>query len=646
MIVSFVLIFMIFSLLRREEYAKNIAYSCVLWTLFVYFVTELLSCFKAMRFVPLLITWILLDVSLLIAFIVILSKNRQRIKEIRLAVKVSFNGKVLRIVIYVALCIMMLYLACNIVPYNWDSMTYHCARIANWAQNGTVAHYATSIERQICSPALTEFVNLNIFILMRGNDILFNCIQCVSYLLCVMYVYKVAQKIGCDDRAAVFASILYAASPTCFAEALSTQVDEFSALWMVIFIYIIIDYVYEKEKLSLSRDSFFKMFIISLTVAFGFLSKPTVVICMLVFTAWLVIRKCADKDNRRLLFVWVITVLVMTVVLISPELIRNLVTYHAFSSPIQGKGQMVGTIDPRYLLVGMLKNLFYNVPSIFWPWASGLASAIVYWTAYHLGINADSEMIAESAHQYEFSSPYDYSYDTSVNPVIIALFFLCLVVYFIRLVTLIKRKRKFSIGYSAIAFLSFIIFCAILRWEGFVSRYMIAYFAVLCPAIALQIQKWFEGEDKHKKNQYIRGILSGMVFFMCLVDFAGLILYHADHVFNGENRNEGYFEWNGEEYSFDNDIATLAEKNGWKNIGLNLGTDSYEYPIWRILGNDEYTIKHVNVNNETAKYEDNDFIPDCIIVIDNDINENEYICHGKIYHHIYKYFDNYYLVTE
>ena len=90
----------------------------------------------------------------------------------------------------------------------------------------------------------------------------------------------------------------------------------------------------------------------------------------------------------------------------------------------------------------------------------------------------------------------------------------------------------------------------------------------------------------------------------------------------------------------------IIQANGWKNIGLLLGSDSYEYPLWKVLGDNGYTIKHVNVDNETAIYEDKSFVPDCIIVVGNNVSTSDYECHGVLYHSVYKYSDDYCIITK
>lgn len=98
--------------------------------------------------------------------------------------------------LWVFLSGIIIVLAVCTVPYNWDSMTYHLSRIANWAQQGSVAHYATHIIREIVSPVLAEFVNLHVYILPGKKDIFFPLLQCFSMLTNIWLIYEIAKKIG------------------------------------------------------------------------------------------------------------------------------------------------------------------------------------------------------------------------------------------------------------------------------------------------------------------------------------------------------------------------------------------------------------------------------------------------------------------
>ena len=643
MLISLLMFYIVIRLYSKEECIKCMIYSCSLWTLFLYADTELLSVFKILAYRQIMISWGAVCGILIALVLYYLIVNKENLKDIRL--KRLNSGDIGTAFIFAAYSVFMLYLAYRIVPYNWDSMAYHCARIPNWVQNRTVAHYAASVMRQVCSPALAEFVNLHIYILMHGSDVLFNWVQCCSYLLNIILVYKISGKIGCRKTEQIFAAVLFATSPTCFAEALSTQVDEFAALWMLCYTYQILDIIFSKKSLKTDRQGKLNIIFIALDIAFGYLTKPTVILAMVLFAFWMIMVCIRRREDIRRIAVWIVSIPVTALLVIIPELARNIYTFHAISPQGAGRAQMVGSADPRYIFVGMLKNLFHNLPSVYWPWMNRFLQDIVYWTAYHIGIEADNEVIFEGGRAYELATAPDYSYDTSVNPVISALFFACIIVFAVTRIINIKKHKKRTAGYSTYAFAAFIIFCAVARWEIFISRYMIAYFAILSPAIAMQIQKICESSSKKENGSYCRGMIKGFVYFVCLTGLIGMVQFHWAHILRSADRCQGYFAWMGDNYQFDKDVADKIKEKKWENIGMQLGCGSYEYPLWKILNNDGYTVKHVNVQNETCMYEDKKFIPDCIIVLDTEVKGDSYVCHGRTYKHIWRFNDNCIFIT-
>ena len=81
-----------------------------------------------------------------------------------------------------------------------------------------------------------------------------------------------------------------------------------------------------------------------------------------------------------------------------------------------------------------------------------------------------------------------------------------------------------------------------------------------------------------------------------------------------------------EEYS---EITNLVDSMSCNNVGLMLGEDTWEYPYWVQL--DEIRLEHVNVKNATSVYEEYEFIPDCIILDDYELEDNDLMCHGMKY---------------
>lgn len=119
-------------------------------------------------------------------------------------------------------------------------MTYHLTRLPHWAQNGSIAHYVCHDISQIATPPLAEFVNLHIYILSGQNDYFVNLLQTFSYILAIFLIYKISLKIGCNQLFASLAALVFATTPIAFAEALTSQVDMFSGLWLVVFVYSIL----------------------------------------------------------------------------------------------------------------------------------------------------------------------------------------------------------------------------------------------------------------------------------------------------------------------------------------------------------------------------------------------------------------------
>ena len=107
--------------------------------------------------------------------------------------------------------------------------------------------------------------------------------------------------------------------------------------------------------------------------------------------------------------------------------------------------------------------------------------------------------------------------------------------------------------------------------------------------------------------------------------------YHGKIAFE-QSKSNGYFVTRRELTESYGKLADMLEQRGYSNIGLVTGGDSYEYPIIAMIEN-YGRIEHVNVENETGKYEDLGFIPDIIIALNYD-GPDYIVCHGQEYKQI------------
>lgn len=622
MLIAMLELFFMFRSLISDKISRYI-HAVSVWTLIVYSSTQILSFNCGITTNNLRLFWVGIDLVLLIAIIVKKRFAVESIHNLKKKVKDLWKDKFFFCMgIYF---IIMLILAIRMVPYNWDSMTYHCSRLFHWMQNASVEHYATRIDRQVASPVLGAYINLHIYVITAGSDFFLNLLQCTSYLFDGLLVYSISQKLGCQRKYCIMATVLFYSMPIAFAESLTTQVDNFAALWLLSFTYLLLDVLKREERLSFRKD-IGKVVMLSLCVAFGYLTKPSVGIGMVVLVLWLLIVSILRKDSLFAVISLAGCAAIIIIVLLVPELLRNLITFHALSAPGVGARQLIGDLSKKHLLVNCLKNFTYNMPCI-WIYDSGtLIRKCVTRFARLLDIDIDNPAISEDGREFSVHGAQTYGCDTAVNPIIVWLLLLSV------LLILIKIRKAKNVNYKGVKFgyyvsatVAFVIFCAVLRWEPFVSRYMIAYLALLCPAIVLVIE-WFERESQ-KSILWAKGI----IYFVCVVEVIGLFSYHGQRCFSG-NRTDcsGYFAERGGIYDSYVAVCDYINQKEYKQIGLFIGGDTYEYPLSRMLMNYE-RIEHVYVENDTGVYEDETFIPDVIIWIYGQGAPEQMDCHNEQY---------------
>lgn len=582
--------------------------ACSLWMLFLFVLTETLSAGHAMRFRFLFMAWGAFDALLLLFFVVQCRWSDIHLRDMwrghlaAWSIRGVLGYGILFVIGGVVCCLSFI-----TTPYNWDSMTYHLPRIAYWAQNRSVAHYATNCIRQVSSPVLAEFVNLHVYILCRGHDLLFNLLQGTSYITCAVLVGGIAEKLSCSRPLRWLTMLLYMTMPIAFAEALTTQVDNFAAIWLLFFVYRLLDYVDPEIPMRFEVVTVSRICFMGLCTAWGYLAKPSVCVGMVIFALWLLLVCIKRRDRVRELAGIFFSALPCVVLPLLPEILRNFKTFGAYASPTAGAAQLVGTLKPNYLFVNFLKNLSFNMPTIFVKNAEAYFAKIAVKAAELLKVELDAVSISENGGAYSLHEAGSYGCDTAVNAIVLWLFLFCVLWTLLSLGR--NRWEKKERGYFLAASFSFAVFCTVLRWEPYVSRYMISYLALLCPMITAGIQR---GMKKEWGRMPCRGII-GLVGVLCVLQAFALTRYHYD-IWKGPARNRpyGYFTARWDEVAVYASLTDEIKSRGYDKVGLRLlKADDFEYPLWEML--EDCRLEHVQVKNKTAGYADVDFVPDCII---------------------------------
>lgn len=636
-------------LLEDRKGSVAIAYGITLIGIWVYLVTEVLSMFNVMNRSFCIGTWILYDcfMAALVTWILIRKHIRLTMSVIGVLCKAS-KSELMGAVVLGLYALFIFSLAVRIVPYNWDSLSYHLSRIWFWTQNESVAHFTTMDTRMLGTPGFAEFIDMHLYLLYgQSNDAVLNLTQSFSYILNIIFVYSIARRIGVDDFGRIFAVLLFAASPIVFAESLSTQTDEFAALWILAFSRVVLEIAYSDDGLCLDKKGIGRLLVLAMSLALSILTKPSGLFCVASLFVWLLYRCLKRKDNVRLIVTWIVFVTVIMVAIIMPEAVRNIVTYGAITDPWQGPGQLVLTIDLRYQFINFFKNIGFFLPGVLWPSFNNIWQHLVYYLGYILHIDIDSSLISEGGNYQDnlLGKVENYEYDTATNSVITILFLGILlitvircIIYGVRKIVISDKKElscTISFGYSLAAFLAFIITCAFVKSEVFVCRYMIASFGLLAPAICLQIQKL----GKYK-NRLFEGLIYGASGLLICAQLFNMIIVHLEHKYSGDDRAEAYYEVNGGEYgSVYEPLSRYLEENAqeYHSIGIKMDSNTYVYPVLRLLEEYSDIVYYIDVPNASSKYSDNDYQPDCIIVITyadmGDMYNEDYVYNGSSYVH-------------
>jgi hypothetical protein len=118
-----------------------------------------------------------------------------------------------------------LVLALGAPPNNWDSLTYHLTRAADWAQHGGVHWIANAPTDRINEfQPLAEQQVLLLFV-TSGRAALLALPQWLAGLVAIMGVFGVAARLGSTPRTAAFAALLFGTFPLVALESSTAQND-------------------------------------------------------------------------------------------------------------------------------------------------------------------------------------------------------------------------------------------------------------------------------------------------------------------------------------------------------------------------------------------------------------------------------------
>lgn len=183
--------------------------------------------------------------------------------------------------------------AIEFVPNNFDSMTYHLARVVYWLQNGSVEPYPTNILRQVVHPPGAEYLLLALQAIAR-SDRLANMVQLTAWAMLVFAAPPLVRSFGAPRRVAGWAGVLMGTIPVGLLEASSTQNDLVATLMGVAIVLACLPFLHGRRSWQ-----WHDLLLLGATGAGGLLVKPTALVVAAPVVVWAFFAACRSLRERR-----------------------------------------------------------------------------------------------------------------------------------------------------------------------------------------------------------------------------------------------------------------------------------------------------------------------------------------------------------
>lgn len=630
--INLILLFFLYcrnrKLLSCDNIIYSMIYSIVTYIVSIYFFTEIASIWKAFnRCSILLFHGGMFCILLLISLYNVKKRSVSDILELKknnVMQKMKCQTNIIFLILVIIFLVLMI--SMHTIPYNMDSMAYRLPRIMQWLQNGTIDYYASNYLQQIETPILTEVINAHIYVLTGCSETAFNLLQTCSYLLNCLLVYKIAELLKCNRLWCYIAVCLFAATPIAFAEAFSSQSDNFSAVWMLFFIFLLLKQINEYENVGFTI-SIFNYIMIGLITGIAYETKPNVIIPMLCFGVYFEIACIMAKIKLSNIIKYSGTILGAAILVMLPELIRIYMAFNTLFPEMGGSVMLVQTWNPKFLLMNLIKGVCYNLNTSTFYFITPILEKIPSYVSNLMGVEVNSSFI--SWDNFILSDPMEYNHDRVPNPLITWLFMISLVIILVEYIFLKIRKmnvKKAPIIRGYMLTVGFIYFCFITvnRFSRNNVRYQLPLYALLAVLVVCALG----GSKILKKRNYTYAVI---IASFCAVSLINQVVYHFNIALTGvRDHNAGYFiHAKGMYEGYKAAIAEINKMDG-DIVGLHIET-AFEYPLYTMLDN-EYFYQHVNVDNETQQFEDLSTEPDFLIYISSGELDEVVECHGRLYY--------------
>jgi hypothetical protein len=455
-------------------------------------------------------------------------------------------------------------------PQTFDSLNYHLPRVAHWAQDRAVHHFATGIEVQnVISPA-GEIALLQVYVLAQG-DRLTPFVQWFCFLCALIAAALIAQDLGAGRRGQVLAAVAGATIPMAIVNASSTVNDGIAALWVLLAAGEVV-VLWRSAPARPAAPAAFAALAAGLTLA----AKPTAVPYLLplgLLAGWALWR-CG---RWRTLLGWAGLALAIVLLLNAGHFTRNYLTY---GNPI-GDADRFGfhgkqLFTPAALLSNLVRNVALHTGT---PW--GRVNRFVYNTvlAIHRGLG-----LAVDDPRTTSIGPFTWAGVRTEEGIASNALHAGLALLALGAALLApKRMERPVLICMLLSATGFVLYCILFKWQTYASRYHLTFFVLLAPALGLALERLLPA-----RWSWLPGALLLVLAYPWLFSIESRpIMVHprspVGSIFT-ESRDRLFFANAPYLLHAYTSMPAYIRAAGCDQVGLMLGGGQAEYPLWVYLG--------------------------------------------------------------
>lgn len=487
-------------------------------------------------------------------------------------------------------------------PQSNDSLGYHMARVAHWAQDGSLRHFATGIEVQNSMSPGGEILALHTYVLSRG-DWLVNAVQWAAMVLSLVAAWAITHQIGGDETAGMIAVAFVASLPMGIAESSNTMMDYVGAIWVAAAASECIG-LFRRGAAGGWKSGFLY---VSLAAGLAFLTKPSAVPFLVPFglaTAYFLARRAPFRQSLAYGGLGLAAMALIN----AGYLGRNMRTYGEPFTDALVSHHRNELLTPAGLVSNVLRNAALHAGT---PWR-GLNELIfrgVVGVHAKLGLDVNDPRTTGWGY-FAVTTPSTHE-AAAGNPAHAAL---SLVVFVMQLL----RPRRFglpSLMVGLAAVLGFLVFSAVFKWQIWGSRLQLPFFVLIGPFAGAVLSRALPAVPAQSigillivlSRPWLLGIDTRPILPAASgTDVASVL---------AQPREDLYFPnvgWVREGYR---GAASRITAAGCADVGFVLSGNAMEYILWALLGapSEDLHVEWFVGGTPSAQYERAEFAP-CAVV--------------------------------